>query len=70
MAVTFDPAVLAPDPGPRADVLAVLGGALAAADPAAAVRRNLRRRGGRLWVGETQVRLPQGRVVVLGLGKA
>jgi glycerate 2-kinase len=70
VAVTFDPAVLAPDPGPRADVLAVLGGALAAADPTAAVRRSLRRRGARLWVGRTRVRLPRGRVVVLGLGKA
>lgn len=70
MAAAFDPAVLAPDPGPRADVLAVLGGALAAADPAVAVRRGLRRRGGRLLVGETRVPLPRGRVVVLGLGKA
>jgi len=70
VAVTFDPAVLAPDPGPRADVLAALSGALAAADPAAAVRRSLRRRGGRLWVAGAQMRLPRGRVVVLGLGKA
>ncbi|MBP1632897.1 MAG: hypothetical protein H6Q11_1185, partial [Acidobacteria bacterium] len=33
MAAAFDPAVLAADPGPRADVLAALAGALAAADP-------------------------------------
>jgi len=70
VAVAFDPAVLAPDPGPRADVLAVLGGALAAADPAAAVRRGLRRRGGLLLIGGARVHLPRGRVVVLGLGKA
>ena len=70
VAVAFDPAVLTPDPGPRADVLAALSGALAAADPAAAVRRSLRRRGGRLWVAGARMRLPRGRVVVLGLGKA
>ena len=70
MAVAFDPAVLTADPGPRADVLAALGGALAATDPAAAVRRNLRRRDGALMIGGRRVGLPRGRVVVLGLGKA
>ncbi len=70
MAVVFDRAVLAADPGPRAEVLAALAGALAAADPAAAVRRGLRRRGGALALGRRRVSLPRGRVIVLSLGKA
>lgn len=70
MTAAFDPAVLGADPGPRRDVLAVLAGALAAADPAAAVRRSLARRGGELLVGGRRVRLPEGRVLVLALGKA
>ncbi len=70
VAVAFDPAVLAPDPGPRADVLAALAGALAAADPAAAVRRSLLRRGRNLVVRGARVPLPRGRAVVLSLGKA
>ena len=70
MAVAFDPRVLAADPGPRADVFAALGGALAAADPAGAVGRSLARRGRELLVGGRRVRLPGGRVLVLALGKA
>lgn len=70
MAVQFDPAVLAADPGPRSEVLAVLAGALAAADPAEAVRRHLRRLGGALALGRRRVSVPRGRVIVLSLGKA
>jgi glycerate 2-kinase len=70
MAVAFDPAVLATDPGPRADVLATLAGALAAVDPAAAVRRALHRRVTALALERRRVRLPRGRVVVLSVGKA
>jgi hydroxypyruvate reductase len=45
--------------------------ALAAADPAAAVRRHLRRDGERLWVGQEQIALgPRSRVLVVGAGKA
>lgn len=70
MAAVFDPAVLAADPGPRAEVLAALAGALEAADPGEAVRRHLRRQGGALWVGPREVPLPRGRLLVLALGKA
>jgi glycerate 2-kinase len=70
VAVVFDPAVLAADPGPRAEVLAALAGALAAADPAAAVRRHLGRRGQGLLLGQRRVSPPRGRVIVLSVGKA
>jgi len=70
VAVQFDPAVLAADPGPRSEVLAALAGALAAADPSGAVRRSLHRRSGALAVGRRRVSLPRGRVIVLSLGKA
>ena len=70
MPAAFDPAVLAADPGPRADVLAALAGALAAADPAAAVRRHFRRSRAGLQVGGARMPLPKGRVFVLAFGKA
>ena len=70
MPAVFDPNVLAADPGPRADVLAALAGALAAADPAAAVRRHFRRSRSGLMVGDTRMPLPKGRVFVLAFGKA
>lgn len=70
MAVAFDPAVLEPDPAPRADVLAALEGALAAADPRTAVARCLARVGRHLEVGGERLPLPKGRVVVLAFGKA
>lgn len=66
----FDPPVLAADPGPRADVLAALGGALAAADPAAAVTRHFHRSRRGLLVGGNRLPLPEGRVFVLAFGKA
>jgi glycerate 2-kinase len=70
MVTAFDPAVLRADPEPRADVLATLAGALAAVDPADAVRRNLRRRDRGLELAGKRVPLPPGRVLVLALGKA
>lgn len=70
MPAAFDPAVLTADPGPRADVLAALAGALAAGDPAAAVRSSLLRQGGDLLVRGARVPLPRRRVIVLALGKA
>jgi len=57
----FDAGVLEADPGPRADVLAVIESALEAVDPAAAVRRHLPR---------LVAAPPPGRVIVLALGKA
>jgi glycerate 2-kinase len=66
----FDQAVLAADPGPRGDVLAVLSGALAAIEPRAAVRRHLRRRRDGLALGSRRLPLPRGQVVILALGKA
>ncbi|MFH1330648.1 MAG: DUF4147 domain-containing protein [Actinomycetota bacterium] len=70
MPAAFEPAVLAADPGPRGDVLAALTGALAAGDPAAAVRRHFRRSRSGLQVGATWMPLPKGRVFVLAFGKA
>ena len=70
MPAAFDPAVLAADPGPRADVLAALAGALAAADPAAAVRRHFRLSRAGLQVGGARMPFPKGRVFVLAFGKA
>jgi len=67
---TFDPAVLAADPGPRPDVLATLEGALAAADPAAAVRRHFRLSRSGLMAGATRTPLPKGGVLLLAFGKA
>ena len=66
----FDPSVLAADPGPRADVLAALAGALEAADPAAAVRRHLRLSRSGLMAGGARLPMPKGRVFVLAFGKA
>jgi hydroxypyruvate reductase len=68
--VPFDPSVLAADPGPRADVLAALAGALEAADPAAAVRRHLRLSRSGLMAGGARLPMPKGRVFVLAFGKA
>lgn len=66
----FDPGVLEADPVPRQAVLAVLSAVLAAADPEAAVRRNLVAGRGTIRVGGTDLAAPSGRVIVLALGKA
>jgi hydroxypyruvate reductase len=66
----FDSAVLAADPDPRGDVLAALAGALAAADPGAAVRRHFHRSRHGLQVGGARMPLPKGRIFVLAFGKA
>ena len=57
----FDAGLLEADPGPRADVLSVLEGALEAVDPAEAMRRHL---------PQLVAAPPPGRVILLALGKA
>jgi glycerate 2-kinase len=59
------------DGGPRARVLAVLAAALAAADPAAAIRRVMRRDRDTLWIDGTAYDLRRHRrTIVIGGGKA
>jgi glycerate 2-kinase len=55
----------------RTDAFALVDAALAAVDPAAAVRRHLRREDDALWVGERRYRLGgRGRVLLIAAGKA
>jgi len=70
MAVRFDPEVLRNDPEHRRRVLEVLSAAVSAVDPVAAVGRHLERFGATLRVGEHEVPVPSGRIVVLAVGKA
>src|SRR3989304_5079519 len=70
MPIRFDPAVSTNDPGPRGRLLHVLEAALEAVDPATAMARSLVRDGGNLRVGDREVAVPKGKVVLLALGKA
>jgi glycerate-2-kinase len=70
MTPRFDPRVLDFDPVPRRIVLEVLEAALAAADPEAAVRRNLATSRGSVRIGGSDHAAPKGRVIILALGKA
>jgi hydroxypyruvate reductase len=68
--VHFDPGVLHLDSTRRRLLLDVAGAALEAADPAAAVRRAVRRDGAAVAVGNDEIPIPPQGVVLLGLGKA
>jgi glycerate 2-kinase len=70
MPTRFDPEVLRNDPRHRGQVLEVLEEALAAVDPAGAVRRHLIRAGETLRIGDSVGPVPAGRIVILALGKA
>jgi glycerate 2-kinase len=54
----------------RQHIQSLIGAALAAADPADAVRRTLRREGRRLTAGSLAYSLDEGRVFIIGAGKA
>jgi hydroxypyruvate reductase len=54
----------------RAHIDSLIAAALYAADPAVAVRRNLRRVGNSLYVGPKQFDLHSGRIYLVGVGKA
>jgi glycerate 2-kinase len=69
--MAFHPSVLAPNPGQRQPILAVLEAALAAVDPFRAVQAALRREGNRLHAGPHTYDLEQfRRILVVGAGKA
>ena len=66
----FDPRIFKTDPSARRLVVEVLAAAVDAADPEAAVRRNVAMSPGLLHIGGTDLAAPRGRVIVLALGKA
>lgn len=66
----FDEAVLRANRVRREPFLRVMQAALRAVDPRRAVRRTLRREGGLLYVADRAYALGEGRVVVVGAGKA
>ena len=56
---------------PRGDAIRrILAASIQAVDPASLVKQCVTREGDSLWVGETEHALENGRVILIGLGKA